>query len=154
MKCLSISQPFAELVISGKKTIELRSWNTNFRGKFLVHAPIKIRILDCKRLKIDAKKLAAGAIVGTAQIYEVKKYSSASQVRADSKKHLASRKFGDRRYGFAIKNAKKFRIPIPCKGKLGFFEVTLPKTKKSQTDDEIKSDLFDEEYRYQWINRH
>ncbi|MDH3854192.1 MAG: ASCH domain-containing protein, partial [Nitrosopumilus sp.] len=27
MKCLSISQPFADLVISGKKNIELRNWN-------------------------------------------------------------------------------------------------------------------------------
>ncbi|MEK6867048.1 MAG: ASCH domain-containing protein, partial [Thermoproteota archaeon] len=27
MKCLSVSQPFADLIISGKKTIELRNWN-------------------------------------------------------------------------------------------------------------------------------
>jgi hypothetical protein len=38
MKCLSLKQPYAELLISGKKTIELRKWNTSFRGKFLVHA--------------------------------------------------------------------------------------------------------------------
>ena len=43
MKCLSICQPFANLIIQNKKTIELRKWNTNFRGEFLVHAPIKIR---------------------------------------------------------------------------------------------------------------
>ncbi|MEK0322582.1 MAG: ASCH domain-containing protein, partial [Nitrosopumilus sp.] len=55
MKCLSVSQPFADLIISGKKIIELRKWNTNFRGEFLIHAPIKIRIEDCKRLKINKK---------------------------------------------------------------------------------------------------
>ena len=55
MKCLSISQPFADLVVSGKKTIELRNWNTNFRGEFLIHAPIKIRKEDSKRLKISKK---------------------------------------------------------------------------------------------------
>ena len=38
MKCLSICQPFAELIVQGKKTIELRKWNTKFRGEFLVHA--------------------------------------------------------------------------------------------------------------------
>ena len=43
MKCLSICQPFAELIIQNKKTIELRTWNTKIRGEFLVHAPIKIR---------------------------------------------------------------------------------------------------------------
>jgi len=55
MKCLSICQPFADLIIQNKKTIELRKWNTNFRGIFLVHAPIKIRKEDCKRLKINKK---------------------------------------------------------------------------------------------------
>ena len=53
MKCLSICQPFANLIIQNKKTIELRKWNTNFRGVFLIHAPIKIRKEDCKRLKIN-----------------------------------------------------------------------------------------------------
>jgi hypothetical protein len=37
MKCLSLRQPFAELLVSGKKTIELRKWNTNLGGKFLIH---------------------------------------------------------------------------------------------------------------------
>ena len=43
MKCLSVSQPFADLIILGKKTIELRKWNTNFRGELLIHSPLKIR---------------------------------------------------------------------------------------------------------------
>ena len=53
MKCLSVCKPFAELIVQGKKTIELRKWNTKFRGEFLVHAPQKIRLHDCKRLKIE-----------------------------------------------------------------------------------------------------
>jgi ASCH domain-containing protein len=28
MKCLSLKQPYAELLVSGKKTIELKNWNT------------------------------------------------------------------------------------------------------------------------------
>ena len=71
LKCLSVSQPFADLIISGKKTIELRKWNTNFRGEFLVHSPIKIRKEDCKKLKIK-KKLVTGAIVGKAELSDVK----------------------------------------------------------------------------------
>ena len=35
-KCLSLREPYAELIIvSGRKTIELRKWNTRFRGEFL-----------------------------------------------------------------------------------------------------------------------
>jgi predicted transcriptional regulator len=150
MKCLSISQPFADLIVKGKKTIELRSWSTNFRGEFLIHAPIKIRKEDCKRLKIK-RKLPTGAIVGKAEIYDVKKYSSAGEVKKDTKKHFASKNFYNKKYGFCLKNAKEILVPIPYKGKLGFFDVNLkPNIKKNQ----IKTDLIEEEYRYQWIGHH
>lgn len=33
-----LRQPYAELVAVGRKTIETRTWNTNFRGKFIIHA--------------------------------------------------------------------------------------------------------------------
>ena len=152
MKCLSVSQPFANLIVQGQKTIELRRWNTNFRGEFLVHAPLSIRKDDCKRLKIDPKNLVRGVIIGKAEIYDVKKYKSKSEIKLDSKKHLASKKFHESKFGFMIKNAKPFRIPIPCKGKLGFFDVKLKKQKISTQ--ELITDLIDEEYRYQWIGRH
>lgn len=151
MKCLSVSQPFADLIISGKKTIELRKWNTNFRGEFLIHAPLKIRTEDCKRLKIN-HKLVTGAIVGKAELYDIKKYNSKKEVNDDRQFHFAGEKFQDRTYGFMLKNFKAFRIPIPWKGQLGFFDVDLPKTKIKNK--EIVSDIIDEEYRYQWIGHH
>ncbi len=151
MKCLSVSQPFADLIISGKKIIELRKWNTNFRGEFLIHAPIKIRIEDCKRLKIN-KKLVTGAIIGKAELYEVKKYNSVKEIKADQKFHLASKNFHGKTFGFMLKNVKSIRIPISCKGKLGFFEIDFPKIEIK--DRELVTDIIDEEYRYQWIGHH
>jgi predicted transcriptional regulator len=152
MKCISVSQPFAELIIHGKKTIELRRWNTSFRGEFLIHSPKKIRVEDCKRLKINPKNLVKGAIVGKAEIYDVKKYTSKSEIIKDSKKHLASKSSQINKYGFLIKNAKSFRMPIPAKGKLGFFDVNLEQKKIKKS--ELITDLIDEEYRYQWIGHH
>ena len=151
MKCLSVSQPFAELIILGKKTIELRKWNTNYRGELLIHAPLKIRKEDAKRLKME-KKFVTGAIVGKVEIYDVKKYDSQKQVKSDQKFHFASKNFHDRTYGFLLKNAKAFRVPVPYKGQLGLFEVKLPKTKIKNK--EIVSDIIDEEYRYQWVGHH
>ncbi len=151
MKCLSVSQPFADLIISGKKIIELRKWNTNFRGEFLIHAPIKIRIEDCKRLKIN-KKLVTGAIIGKAELYKVKKYNSVKEIKADQKFHLASKNFHGKTFGFMLKNMKSFRIPISCKGKLGFFEIDFPKIEIK--DRKLVTDIIDEEYRYQWIGHH
>ena len=151
MKCLSVSQPFADLIILGKKTIELRKWNTNYRGELLIHAPLKIIKEDVKRLKIN-KKFVTGAIVGKVEIYDVKKYDSQKQVKLDQKFHFASKNFHDRAFGFLLKNAKSFRIPIPYKGQLGLFDVELPKSKIKNK--EIVTDIIDEEYRYQWIGHH
>ena len=151
MKCISISQPFADLVISGEKSIELRNWNTSFRGEFLIHAPIKKRTKDCKRLKIN-KKLITGAIVGKATLFDVKKYNSINELKMDQKYHHAAKDFHNAKYGFIIKKATRFRIPIPWKGQLGFFEVKLPKTVIKNKD--IVSDIIDEEFRYQWIGHH
>jgi hypothetical protein len=134
-----------------KKTIELRKWNTNFRGEFFIHAPIKIRIKDCKRLKIT-KKLVTGVIIGKAELYDVKKYNSSKEVKLDQKFHLASKNFQDKTFGFKIKNAKSLRIPIPLKGQLGFFDVELSKARIKNKD--IVTDIIDEEYRYQWIGHH
>jgi predicted transcriptional regulator len=149
LKCLSVSQPFADLIISGKKSIELRSWNTNFRGDFLVHAPLKIRFEDSKRLKIN-RKFVTGAIIGKAQLYNVKKYGSIEEMKMEQKFHMASKKSQKKTYGFILKNAKPFRVPIPWKGQLGLFNVDIPKIK----DKAIISDIIDEEYRYQWIGHH
>jgi predicted transcriptional regulator len=71
MKCLSLKQPYAELLISGKKTIELRKWNTNFRGQFLVHASKNVNKEKCEFLGIDCNILDIGAILGTLDVYGV-----------------------------------------------------------------------------------
>jgi ASC-1-like (ASCH) protein len=90
MKCLSISQPYADLIIDGKKIIELRTWNTKFRGEFLIHAPIKIKDDACKRLDMDKSSLRTGVIIGKVEIYDVKLYDSLEELRADHNKHLAT----------------------------------------------------------------
>jgi predicted transcriptional regulator len=76
MKCLSLKQPFAELLVSGKKTIELRKWNTKYRGKFLIHASKNLDKERANSLDIDYTKLSKGAIIGTVELYDVKQYRS------------------------------------------------------------------------------
>lgn len=152
-KCLSISQPFANLIIHGKKTIELRHWNTNYRGEFLIHSPAKIKLDDCKRLGIDHDTLVTGAIIGKAAIHDTKKYQTKTELRADKKFHFADDNyFTKKTFGFLLKKPKEFKIPIPAKGKLGLYNIDLESAKVK--DDTITSEIFDEEYRTQWINHH
>jgi len=123
MKTLSLKQPFAELVVSGKKTIELRKWNTTFRGNFLIHASKKPDKEAMKKFGFD--NLALGYIVGKSELIEVKKYLNEKECKKDKNKHLADFSWGN--FGFILKNSKKIN-PIPAKGKLGFWEFCIPKT--------------------------
>jgi hypothetical protein len=38
MKALSVRQPYAALICAGVKTVENRTWTTDYRGKLLIHA--------------------------------------------------------------------------------------------------------------------
>ena len=38
MKVISIKEPFATLIMNGYKSIETRSWKTNYRGELYIHA--------------------------------------------------------------------------------------------------------------------
>ena len=150
MKCLSICQPFAELIVQGKKTIELRKWNTKFRGEFLVHAAKNILEKDCKRMKISPKTVTTGAIIGKVNLVDVKKYDSDKELKADKKKHHSILDNTKNKYGFILENPKKLRVPIEYLGKLNFFEFHPDEIKNN----DVKLDLFEEEHRYMWINRH
>ena len=120
MKALSLKQPFAELILQGKKKIELRKWNTKFRGRFLIHVS---KIPDKKSmLKFDFKNLPLGFIVGEAELIDVKKYESEKEFSKEKNLHLADSSWGS--YGFILKNAKRIN-PIPAKGKLNFWEFDL-----------------------------
>jgi predicted transcriptional regulator len=120
MKVLSLKQPFAELILQGKKKIELRKWNTKFRGQFLIHGS---KIPDKEAMnKFDFENLPLGFIIGKAELVNVKKYKSEKEHEADKNLHLADFSWGN--YGFILKNSKRIK-PIPAKGKLGFWEFNL-----------------------------
>jgi ASCH domain-containing protein len=106
MKCLSLKQPYADLLVSGKKTIETRTWNTKFRGQFLVHASKTINEKACKRLKMDRTRLVTGAIIGKANLYGVKFYKSKSSFVKDKNKHFAGTNYSKPKNGFLVNQAK------------------------------------------------
>ncbi len=149
MKCLSVCQPFADLIISGAKRIDLRNWNTRYRGDILIHAPLKVLEEDCRRLGTSAR-LATGAIVGRATLADVRRYDTAEEVRRDYPLHLAGPGFESARYGFILENPVRLKAPVPWKGSIGLFEVRV----SPMAADRMVSEIIDEDYRYQWIGRH
>src|ERR1700712_1986361 len=78
MKCLSLRQPWAWLVVNGFKDIENRSWKTKHRGPLLIHAsqrPIpnlaEVREEVRRRFRIEIpEELQFGGIVGQVNVVD------------------------------------------------------------------------------------
>jgi hypothetical protein len=128
LKCLSLKQPYADLLATGRKTIEIRKWNTSFRGLFLIHASKNVNREACLTLGFDESNLVKGAIIGKASVYDVTEYTTMNIFLGDRQKHFSIEDINSnhsfKRYGFLVKDALKFRKEIPYLGKLGFFEVS------------------------------
>ncbi len=120
MKVLSIKQPYVELILSGKKTIELRTWNTKFRGEFLIHAS---KTPDNEAMKkFNYENLPTGKILGKITLTNIKNYEETNDFTLDQDKHKATSSWG--KYGFILTNPKRIQ-PIEINGKLGFWNYDL-----------------------------
>lgn len=120
MKVLSLKQPYAELILEGKKKIELRKWNTNFRGEFLIHASRNPDETAMK--KFGFNELPLGFILGKANLVDVKHYENDEEFDNDKDLHLASREWGD--FGFMLNEPTRIE-PILAKGQLNFWEFKI-----------------------------
>ena len=111
MKCLSLKQPYADLLAIGRKTIEIRKWNTNFRGPFLIHASKNVNKDACLTLGFDESNLVKGAIIGKAFVYDVIKYTTMDDFFGDRHKHYSIEDIKSnhsfKRYGFLVKGCFK-----------------------------------------------
>jgi hypothetical protein len=124
MKALSLKQPYAELILQGRKKIEIRKWNTNFRGEFLIHASKNPDEKAMKKFGFEENELPLGFLVGKAELVDVKHYKNEIELQQDKNLHFATKEFGN--YGFILKNVKRIK-PIPCKGSLNFWDFNSGK---------------------------
>ncbi len=107
MKAISLKQPWANLVASGKKTIETRKWKTNYRGDLV--------ICSSKNPKIEP----AGYALCIVELYDVKPMKKEDEKAACIKVYPGA-------YSWFLRNLRKLDPIIPIKGALGIFDLTLP----------------------------
>src|SRR5262245_43537330 len=128
MHALSLKQPWAALLVQGRKSIEVRRWPTARRGPVLIHSA---RVPDERpevwaHVPPDLEALARlnGGILGQGEIVECRKYSSREGFAADQALHLndQSRFEGPALYGFVFANLSV--VPFrPYAGWMRFFPV-------------------------------
>lgn len=105
--------------------MNLENGNIRFRGEFLVHASRAIDKEACKLYNIDIPSLITGAILGSAILYDVKLYQAKKEFIDDQNKRFVVATYSNHKYGFLLSDAKRFDKPIPLKGRLGFFDVSI-----------------------------
>lgn len=123
MKALSIRQPWAWLIVHGGKDIENRSWNTKFRGRFLVHAAkgmtseeycdgleFAMRAADIRLLRDfpSSQEMQRGGIIGSVELVD-------SVDTSDSPWYMGQK-------AFVLRDPQPLAF-VPIKGRLQFFEV-------------------------------
>ena len=129
MRALTLTQPWATLVVGGLKYVETRSWATSYRGPLAIHAargfPREAREfageLWLRGLLPEPRALPTGAIVAVVRLVDIQR---TERVR----EYLAAREleFGDyspNRFAWLFEFERVIDPPVACNGSLGIWEV-------------------------------
>jgi hypothetical protein len=122
MKALSFRQPWAELILQGRKTIDLRTWPTHYRGPLAIHASKTVEAKICAVYDIDPASLVRGALVGTVEVVEMAPLDDETW-EALRHQHLKPGPFPGDLLGWRLTNPQRLAQPIPMRGRLGLFNI-------------------------------
>ena len=124
LRCLSIQQPHAALILNGRKDVENRTWNTKYRGVLYIHAGKRY---DQQSPIAPIEPSRRKAIIGRVTLVECVKWS---------KRHLPPwHQFG--MIGWYLADPEILVDPIPYRGRLGLMKL----------EHEIAEQLLAAEYR-------
>jgi hypothetical protein len=105
VKAISVKEPWASKIMFGEKTIETRTWKTNYRGEILICA------------SANPKSDYSGKALAIASIVECR-----PMVKADEKKACCPIYPGA--YAWLLSDVKRIE-GFPVKGRLGIFDVEM-----------------------------
>jgi len=105
-KAISLKQPWANLVASGKKTIETRKWATKYRGDLV--------ICSSQNPKIEPY----GKALCLVELYDIKPMTKGHEKQACIKVYPRAK-------AWFLRSLRLITPPIPVKGSLGIFDLSL-----------------------------
>lgn len=109
---LGVKQPWAELILRGIKTIEVRSQNTNVRGPIYIYTSRRIADIEPARdaldqYALDPEQLVYGRLVGTVDIID-----SQPGTADDANASCVPAEFLENSYGWQLANPTRFDEPL------------------------------------------
>ena len=119
MKALSVKQPWANMITCGDKTVETRTWSTNYRGELLIVASNNID------KRIAPRYLAAFGVQPQGKAIAIVELVDCRLMRKEDES-LAVYPHKSGLYAWVLKNIRKI-IPFPVRGRFGLYEVEITK---------------------------
>lgn len=125
MRALSFHQPRAEQVVSGEKTVDIRTWQTAYRGPLAVHAAAARRDERCRALGFDPDALAYGALIGTVELRKVRALDAETYAALQAQHRLDLPFPGAPCYGWFFADPQRLPVPLPLAGRRRLFDVEI-----------------------------
>jgi len=107
MKCLSVKQPWANLIANGEKGIETRTWSTEYRGPLAIASSKEPYLYP------------AGCVVCVCELVDCR-----PMAKADEK--VACCKIYDGAWAWVLKDVKKIH-PRKVRGRQRMYDIDLEK---------------------------
>jgi len=124
MKALSLHQPWADLVVQGKKTLELRNWTVSYRGPLAIHASQTVDEAACQTHGLNPQQVTTGALIGVVELAAIQELDElAYDVRKEEHKAQGYFRYKTPLYGWMLANPRELPSPIPYHGRMGLFNV-------------------------------
>jgi len=122
MKAISLKQPWASLIAIGRKTIETRTWATNYRGKLLIVASKTFdKNYPLKNFAEIFYQVPLGKAVAIVNLIDCRLMK-----KEDEEKAMCSCSSG--RYAWILSDIKSTES-FPVKGQLGLYDVEFKEEK-------------------------
>lgn len=118
-RALSIRQPWADLVLDGLKTVETRTWRTNYRGLLGVHASQKPDLDALVRFDRAAASDRLGALLGHVFLVDCRPMTRDDEMQACTP-------YRDGLWAWVLAKPKE-HDPEPMRGGLGLWRLAPPK---------------------------
>jgi len=115
---LSVRQPWAELLISGRKTVEIRTWAPDYRGRLWLHAGLKANSELEQRFGLDGAY--KGGFIGSIELAAVVPITRDRWIQW-RQKHLDSAEFRHGMLAWIVEAPRRLRTPVAGIGQLGLF---------------------------------
>ena len=127
MKVLSLKEPYATLIMKGIKTIETRSWKTNYRGELYIHASmsnVPKMYFEKEGLKelIENLEMHYGNIICKGQLVDCIEMDESyiEEMKSLHPIEYCCGAYEVGRYAWVLENIEVIE-PIKAKGKLGIW---------------------------------